>query len=197
MNSPSRVLPQATIDAIQNPFVIKNYCGVILSCNQAFKDLNNLGAKNIVGLTVHDFLPPREAEIDTQSDIALITSTVRHLNYCITRDVQGGENLILKVHKSLSLNKDGVTEILAVINKLKQPYIERNGYLLSPRESSVLELLAQGNSQKKIAIALGISYHTVADYLKTIYVKLGVHSRTQAQLKAILDLGLGANKEKG
>ena len=77
-----------------------------------------------------------------------------------------------------------------VINKPAQLSVPLNNYTLSPRESSVLKLLVRGCSQKQIAATLGISHHTVADYLKSIYAKLGVNSRTQAQLKGILDLGL-------
>jgi PAS domain S-box-containing protein len=184
-------LPQQALDAIQNPFVIKNGYGVILSCNQAFKDLNGLGATSVFGMTAHDFLSQREANIHTQSDIALLAATDRHSDYRITRDAQDGTKLTLNVHKSLSLTEDGQKEIVVVINNQTQPCGARYNYLLSPRETSVLELLIQGNSQKQIAIALGISHHTVADYLKSIYIKLGVQSRTQAQLKGIMELGIG------
>ena len=190
MNPPSSALPQATLDSIQNPFAIKSQCGVILSCNQAFKDLNSLGTTNLVGLTAHDFLPQKEADIHTQSDMALMSSDDRRLDYYIARTKSDGSKLSLYVHKSLSQNEQGEPEILVVINKTMQSHNAHNNFLLSPRESSVLELLVRGNSQKQIAIALGISHHTVADYLKAIYTKLGVNSRTQAQLKGILDLGL-------
>jgi PAS domain S-box-containing protein len=186
----SSTLPQLALDAIQNPLVIKNGDGVILSCNQAFKDLNSLGSARVLGLTAHDFLSQREADIHTQSDIALLASTDRYSDYRVTRDAQDGKTLTMNVHKSLSHSEDGKNEIVVVINHQAQPCGARNNYLLSPRESSVLELLVRGNSQKQIAIALGISHHTVADYLKAIYIKLGVQSRTQAQLKGILDLGL-------
>ncbi len=54
---------------------------------------------------------------------------------------------------------------------------------LSPRERDVLEHLAKGWGDKDIAQDLGISVQTVNDYLKRIYAKLHVHSRTAAVAK--------------
>ncbi len=48
------------------------------------------------------------------------------------------------------------------------------------RELQVLELLAQGLANKQIALALGISEHTVKFHLSGIYTKLGASSRTEA-----------------
>jgi DNA-binding NarL/FixJ family response regulator len=56
----------------------------------------------------------------------------------------------------------------------------RSGSLLTGREQEVIELLAQGLSNLAIAEALHISRHTVTVHLRTIYDKLGVHSRTAA-----------------
>ena len=54
---------------------------------------------------------------------------------------------------------------------------------LSKRESEVLGYVARGYSDKEVADALGLSPATVRSYLKSIYGKLHVHSRTQAILK--------------
>jgi DNA-binding NarL/FixJ family response regulator len=54
---------------------------------------------------------------------------------------------------------------------------------LSPREQSVLELLAKGFLYKEIAESLGVSGPTVNTYIRRIYEKLQVHSRTQAITK--------------
>ena len=55
---------------------------------------------------------------------------------------------------------------------------------LSKRESEVLNYVARGYSDKEVADALGLTPATVRSYLKNIYSKLHVHSRTQAILKA-------------
>ncbi len=52
--------------------------------------------------------------------------------------------------------------------------------LLTPREAEVLALLAQGLANKQIAVALGISEHTVKFHVSSVYAKLGVGNRTEA-----------------
>ena len=54
---------------------------------------------------------------------------------------------------------------------------------LSKRETDVLGYIARGYANKEIADTLGLSTETVRGYLKTIYSKLHVRSRTEAALK--------------
>ncbi len=54
---------------------------------------------------------------------------------------------------------------------------------LTPRERDVLDALAKGYLYKEITGQLGISLDTVRDYIRKIYEKLQVHSRTEAVLK--------------
>ena len=51
---------------------------------------------------------------------------------------------------------------------------------LSPREQEVLDCLAQGLIYKEIADKLGVSYETVHTYIRRIYEKLQVRTRTEA-----------------
>jgi DNA-binding CsgD family transcriptional regulator len=53
---------------------------------------------------------------------------------------------------------------------------------LSPRERQVLELIAADKSDREIADAIQVAYQTVRGYVKTIYRKLGVHTRVGAAL---------------
>jgi len=55
---------------------------------------------------------------------------------------------------------------------------------LTPREQEVLQLLAQGLSNKLIAARLGISDHTVKFHVNAILGKLGAQSRTEALAQA-------------
>jgi len=55
--------------------------------------------------------------------------------------------------------------------------------LLSPREQSVLDCLAQGLAYKQIGDQLGISINTIRTHLRHIYEKLHVQSRTEAVAK--------------
>jgi DNA-binding NarL/FixJ family response regulator len=54
---------------------------------------------------------------------------------------------------------------------------------LSRREMDVLAYVARGYTNKEIADTLGLSTETVRGYLKTIYSKLHVRSRTEAAMK--------------
>lgn len=56
---------------------------------------------------------------------------------------------------------------------------------LTSRETDVLKLLAQGQSNKEIAQALAIGEKTVHSHVSNILAKLNVPSRTQAALYAI------------
>lgn len=56
---------------------------------------------------------------------------------------------------------------------------------LSERELEVLELIAEGLSNKLIAHRLNISEHTVKTHVASIFSKLGSSSRTEAVSQAI------------
>lgn len=84
-------------------------------------------------------------------------------------------------------------ELLAAIHALSQGLIVGERSLLfaseeetlvnSPltnRETEVLNLLSKGLANKQIAIALGISEHTVKFHVSSIYTKLNVTNRTEA-----------------
>ena len=50
---------------------------------------------------------------------------------------------------------------------------------LSPREKDVLELIAQGRDASYVAAKLFISENTVRSHVKSIYNKIGIHSRQE------------------
>ena len=59
------------------------------------------------------------------------------------------------------------------------PLIEQ----LSPREQQVLDLLAGGFSYKQIAAEMNLSMGTIRTYIRSMYEKLHVNSRTEAVVK--------------
>ena len=63
------------------------------------------------------------------------------------------------------------------------PVQDNESAALSPRERSVLDGLAAGLAYKQIADQLGVSLHTVRNYIRRIYEKLHVCSRTEAVAK--------------
>jgi DNA-binding NarL/FixJ family response regulator len=60
---------------------------------------------------------------------------------------------------------------------------------LTAREMEVIQLMAQGLANKQIALALGISEHTVKFHLSALYAKLNSTSRTEA-VKRGIEFGL-------
>ncbi len=56
--------------------------------------------------------------------------------------------------------------------------------VLSRREQEVLEYIARGFSYAEIAREQGITVHTVQTYIKKLYGKLAVHSRSEAVFQA-------------
>ena len=52
--------------------------------------------------------------------------------------------------------------------------------LLTPREIEVIEAPTDGHSTTKIASLLGISTSTVRTHVKSLLIKLGLHSRVEA-----------------
>jgi two-component system nitrate/nitrite response regulator NarL len=65
------------------------------------------------------------------------------------------------------------------------PQLSSEGYEpLTERESEVLELLAEGLSNKDIGLALGVTAHTAKFHVAAILNKLGAATRTEAVVRA-------------
>ncbi len=107
----------------------------------------------------------------------------------------GASGYLLKKHLSTKLF-DAVDEVLnggapmspsiahMVIASMQKP-ASTNPYKLTPREKEILSSLAKGNSYKMIAIEFEVTMDTVRAHIKKIYVKLQVHSQTEAVAKAL------------
>ncbi len=59
--------------------------------------------------------------------------------------------------------------------------------LLTPREQQVVALVADGMSNRQVAVELGLREHTVKTYLFRIFEKLGISSRVELVLYAMND----------
>ena len=59
--------------------------------------------------------------------------------------------------------------------------------LLAKREEEVVNLVAEGLTNRDIAQKLGISEHTVSNYLFRVYEKLGISSRVELVLYVVRD----------
>jgi DNA-binding CsgD family transcriptional regulator len=56
---------------------------------------------------------------------------------------------------------------------------------LSPCQRRVLDLILHGLPEKKIAVRIHISQHTVHNHLRAIYRTLGVHSRSELLVRLL------------
>ena len=76
-----------------------------------------------------------------------------------------------------------VLTLFATLAKTKRA--QADDYGLSPRETEVLQQMAEGLVTKQIAAALDVSIHTVTNHIRSIYAKLHVNTNTGAVAKAI------------
>jgi DNA-binding CsgD family transcriptional regulator len=57
--------------------------------------------------------------------------------------------------------------------------------LLTPREEQVVALVADGLTNRGVAVELGLSEHTIKKYLLRIFDKVGISSRVELVLYAV------------
>jgi DNA-binding CsgD family transcriptional regulator len=65
------------------------------------------------------------------------------------------------------------------------PAIATPSPALTPRESEVLRLVAEGKTNREIAVLLVISEHTVINHVSSIFAKTGVENRAGAAAFAV------------
>lgn len=95
----------------------------------------------------------------------------------------------LCIPEQIELGSEGDPEISDLIKKLKA---------LTPQQTRVLSMLAEGLLNKQIAYELSVSEATIKAHVSAVLQKLGVDSRTQAviQLSKIgLDTDLAADQD--
>ena len=187
MNLEELVINSSFLDEIGQPIFIKNTNGVYVYCNKAFSDFVAIPREKIINRTDYDIAPRSLANIYTKADNDLLHSTQKQ--ECLVK-VLIEEKSEIKVIFKKSVLYDPERQLSGFIGMvqthselIKQPVAELNR--LTEREVDALNLLAQGKSIKAIAKILMISPHTVADHLKSIYLKLGVHSKNEAIYKAL------------
>ena len=99
----------------------------------------------------------------------------------------GGAGRWLVCHASCLRDADGeIGNTALVIEPAKAAEIAPiivQAYELSPREQEITELISQGFGTAEIAGRLHLSAHTVRDYVKAIFEKVGVSSRGELVAK--------------
>ncbi|KIY23904.1 MULTISPECIES: response regulator [Mesobacillus] len=86
---------------------------------------------------------------------------------------------LVKEYRRLSADEDNPDKYIPQV-EIRRPY-----HLLTRRECEVLQLLADGKSNRGIGEALFISEKTVKNHVSNILQKMNVNDRTQAVIVAI------------
>ena len=78
-----------------------------------------------------------------------------------------------------------------VLRVFKEVAPSKDQYGLTRREKEILNLLADGYSQRRMADALSLSTHTIETHLRNIYTKLHVRTGIEAVSKAFRERLIG------
>jgi DNA-binding NarL/FixJ family response regulator len=100
------------------------------------------------------------------------------LSKCI-RTVHGGQ---------IWASNQDIVFLLEFLTQLKPLRLVKPGggmNLLTPREADVVHLLTDGMSTREISHKLGVTEHTIRNYLSNTYEKLGVSCRVELALYAV------------
>jgi DNA-binding NarL/FixJ family response regulator len=104
---------------------------------------------------------------------------------CKTEPICVLSKCIQAVHKGqIWANNDQLHLILDVLMSSARLRVtsSRGRPLLAQREDEVANLVAEGMTNREIALKLGVAEHTVSNYLFRIYEKLGLSSRVELVL---------------
>ena len=95
------------------------------------------------------------------------------------------EESIFAFLEKQSFSRSSFMRIIEDARNLHRANSELN--MLTDREREVFDQLAQGLTNKEIAENLVITTNTVKRHIKAIFEKLGVHTRSAAAAKAVVD----------
>jgi DNA-binding NarL/FixJ family response regulator len=93
------------------------------------------------------------------------------------------ENIREAVEGGSPMSPEVASRVLKLFRVIRPP--ERVEYDLTPHETRLLKLLVEGYNYKTAAKELKNSTNTIKFYIKRIYEKLQVHSRSEAVAKAL------------
>lgn len=145
------------------------------------------------------------SELKAGGDIKVLVTTVLGDRTTVMAALKAGaDGYILKtsraadmlghIHQTLDgftpISPQVATYLLEVLRpQPSSPAVTEDGETLTDREVEILGIFSRGLTYDETARVLGISPNTVRDFVKKIYGKLKVHSRSEALFEA-LSLGL-------
>ncbi len=105
--------------------------------------------------------------------------SVKSLSKCICA-VKNGQ---------LWMNNEQMTFLLELVRRVKPLQLStmRDAKHLTKREAEVVRFVAEGMKNSEIGAALGVSEHTVRNYLYRVFDKLGLSSRVELVLHALTE----------
>jgi DNA-binding NarL/FixJ family response regulator len=116
-------------------------------------------------------------------DDAVLATIVAGAQGFLLKEVGSDELLraVRAVANGQSILDPAVTQrVLTRVQTLSASSTEPNEEELSPQERRVLALVAEGKTNKEIAVALNLSEKTVGNYLSNVFQKLNITRRSQA-----------------
>ena len=116
-------------------------------------------------------------------DASVFESIAAGVNGYLLKEVHADElaEAVEQVHHGKSILAPAITDrVLYRIKSDQQDVPEKKILLLSRQERRVLELVAEGNTNKEIGVSLNLSDKTVKNYLSNVMDKLEVNRRTEA-----------------
>ena len=185
-------LTKKLLQEIDKPAFIKNEEGVYLACNSAFEKFLGVSKNQFLGQTAYSIAPKHLADIYTEADKELFARRSTQIYKAPVLGCDAIQPEIIVFTKTIFFDEqDQVSGFIGIID-LKSGLATLNSSQklntqdprLTRREFEVLYLMSKGLATKEVAKMLQISNHTIADYTKSIYMKLGANNRVSAILAA-------------
>ncbi|BDS05897.1 DNA-binding response regulator [Oceaniferula spumae] len=149
---------------------------------------------NLPGMTGLEAIPLIK-KIVPDAKIVILTQSDKEAD--VLQAIGSGASGYLLKSSSMAQLIDGIKHVCAggaildpnlakfIMDTLQEQLSEpASNALLTKRELEILTLIAEGLAQKQIATELGLSVHTVSEYIRNIYEKLNVPNAPSAIHKA-------------
>lgn len=148
--------------------------------------LPGMNGIEVARLIIRDFPEVRVLMVSAFDEDEYIRGSMEVGAAGFLRKTTPGKDLVQAIRSVVGGTSVLQSDLAARLWAYKGKSVESAQSNLTERELEVLKLLAAGLQNRQIAIRLGISPRTVDRHCDKIYAKLGVKSRTEAVVSAIL-----------